>query len=305
VTPLCISWRQASASAVAALALLPFIGSAAPRTSADYSISAEALSVTGSRTESSSYTNDSDAGGVTGISSAAADTMKHGYAGQLYDIVALSVTAPPSDSFNENTGRQLIAAPLADDSTTLAPFDPATVTWEVVAGPIASISTSGLATAATVYQDTLATVGANTSGLTGQLNLTVLNVATDDFGAYAGDGIDDGWQVQYFGENNPNAGPNADPDGDGQNNRFEYTAGNSPIDSVSRFELRMSERGKLVFTPRLPDRTYAIEYRFSLTSGDWAPLTGFTQSDNGTERTVSDTDVSSATKFYQVKISYP
>jgi hypothetical protein len=306
VTLFCISWRRAGATAVASLALLPFIGLAAPRTSADYSINAEALSVAGSRTGSSSYTNDSNTGGVAGISSAATDTVKHGYAGQLYDIVALSVTAPPSNALNENTGRQLFAAPLADDSTTLAPFDPATVTWGVIAGPIASISTGGLATAATVYQDTLATVGASTLGLTGQLALTVLNVASDDFGGYAGDGIDDAWQVQYFGENNPNAGPNADPDGDGQTNLFEYIAGNAPNDSASRFELRMTERGKLVFTPRLPDRTYAIEYRADLSNGaDWAPLTGFNQSDNGSERTVVDTDASTPAKVYRVRISYP
>ena len=305
MTPFHLSSRPAVAAAVALLALLPLISSAAPRTSADYSINAEALSVAGSRTGSSSYTSDSNAGGITGISTAATDVAKHGYAGQLYDIVALSVTAPPSSSLNENTGRQLFAAPLADDSTTLAALDPAVVTWQIVAGPIASISTGGLATAATVYQDTPATVGASASGLAGQLTLTVLNVTTDDFGSYAGDGIDDAWQVQYFGENNPNAGPNADPDGDGQTNRFEYIAGDAPNDSTSRFDLRTTERGKLVFTPRRPDRTYAIEYRFSLTGADWAPLTGFTQSDNGAERTVVDPDASSPTKVYRVKISYP
>ena len=46
------------------------------------------------------------------------------------------------------------------------------------------------------------------AGSTGSLNLTVLNVNQDNFGSYAGDGIGDDWQVQYFGlPSNPAAGP--------------------------------------------------------------------------------------------------
>jgi PKD repeat protein len=46
------------------------------------------------------------------------------------------------------------------------------------------------------------------------------------------------WQVQYFGStNNPAADPNADPDGDGQNNLSEFLAGTNPTNSASAFRI--------------------------------------------------------------------
>ena len=84
---------------------------------------------------------------------------------------------------------------------------------------------SRLTTAATVYQDTAAVVQVTYQTLTDTLNLTVLNTLPDNFSTYAADGIDDDWQVLYFGLGNPNAGPLIDPDYDGQNNLFEFTAG--------------------------------------------------------------------------------
>jgi PKD repeat protein len=46
------------------------------------------------------------------------------------------------------------------------------------------------------------------------------------------------WQIQYFGSiNNPNAAPDADPDGDGQNNMAEFLAGTDPTNSASSFHI--------------------------------------------------------------------
>ena len=47
----------------------------------------------------------------------------------------------------------------------------------------------------------------------------MLDTIADNFGTYAGDGLGDDWQVQYFGLSNPNAAPLLDPDFDGHNNR--------------------------------------------------------------------------------------
>jgi len=63
----------------------------------------------------------------------------------------------------------------------------------------------------------------------------VINVGNDDFGSYAGDGLDDAWQVSYFGSDNPNAAPGADPDGDFMSNRGEYIAGTIPTNATSHF----------------------------------------------------------------------
>ncbi|MGZ4966336.1 MAG: hypothetical protein ACXV97_04100, partial [Chthoniobacterales bacterium] len=250
------------------------------------------------------------AAGQTAIVTSGSYANKSGFVGELYEIVALSITAS-SNNLNETASRQLNAAPMADDSTTFAALDPSTISWSIVSGPLASISLSGIATAGNVYQDTDASAGGTAQSLSGQLNLTILNVGTDDFGAYAGDQIDDSWQVQYFGQPpNPLAGPNVDADGTGQTNLFKFVAGLNPLDG-SRFTLSIQPMSgqpaqkNLVFQPLVSGRTYNVQFRTNLTSGSWGALTGTTQSDNGNQRTVTDLNASGAPKYYQVQISRP
>jgi hypothetical protein len=284
---------------------------AAVRSSASYSLAAESMDNAGRPSSSASYTHSGSAGSIVGLGSVASpnETIKHGYIGQLYEIIALQL-ALPSANLNETASAQLTAAPLLDDATTLASLDPSSVTWSIVSGPLASISTGGMATAATVYQDTPASVGGVAGALNGQFTLTVLNVGNDDFGLYAGDGIDDSWQVQYFGQNNPNAGPNADPDGDGQNNLFESMAGLIPTDRSSRFTLQIaagvSATSKtLTFNPIVAGRSYLIQSKPDLTSATWSPVSSTNQSDNGTARSVTDPNASGGKKTYRVQISKP
>lgn len=52
-------------------------------------------------------------------------------------------------------------------------------------------------------------------GLSGTGIPTVINVNNDDHGSYAGDSIDDVWQVRYFGTNNPLVSPTKDAEGTG------------------------------------------------------------------------------------------
>ncbi len=288
---------------------------AASRSSASYSVPAESIGAAGSGVQSGSYTFEGSAlcefGAADNPAPASAGYVtKPGYVGELYNIVALSVTAPPSSSLNEGTTRQLNAAPLADDGTTNALIAPSTVTWSIVSGPIASITTAGVATAGTVYQDTAAAVGGVAQGLSGQLNLTILNVSTDDFGAYANDGIDDSWQVQYFGQPpNALAGPNVDADGTGQTNLFKFVAGLNPLDG-SRFTLSIQTvigqptKRNVIFQPLVSGRTYSVQFKTSLTTPSWQALTGTTQVDNGNTRTVTDTSAV-APKYYHVQISKP
>ena len=300
--------------------ICPICGSifAGSRSSANYSIPADSFDAAGGRGQSTNYAVNGNAvgefgAGANAVASSAAYTNKPGYVGELYDIISLGITAPPSNNLNETASRQLNAAPLADDATTLAALDPSTVAWSVVIGPISSISAGGLATAGNVYQGTPATVGGSAQGLNGQLNLNILNVGSDDFGAYAGDQIDDDWQVQYFGEPpNPLAGPNADPDGDGQNNSFEFTAGLIPNDPTSRFVLKVENvigqptQRNVIFNPLVSGRSYTPQCTSSLiVPASWATLTGTTQSDNGSERTVTDLDAATAPKFYRVHITRP
>jgi hypothetical protein len=62
---------------------------------------------------------------------------------------------------------------------------------------------------------------------------------------------------------------------------------------------------KIIFSPRLASRTYVVTFRTDLTAGSWAPLTGFTFSDVGDERTVIDLNATGPEKFYRVELTYP
>ena len=96
------------------------------------------------------------------------------------------------------------------------------------------------------------------------------NVKTDDLPGYLGDGIDDVWQVQYFGLNNPQAAPTVDADGTGQTNFLKYIAGLNRLDPNSRFTLTAQPvagrpgRKNLIFSPRLTDRTYMVKSKTDL-----------------------------------------
>ena len=130
----------------------------APRSSANYTISPESTDSGGQRAVSTNYTNDGSAGGVAGISTVAApaETAKHGYIGQLYEITSLAVNASPA-SIDEGATRQLAAWQVLDDASYLN-VSPTAIAWSVVTGPLNGISATGLAAAGPVYQNTSATV---------------------------------------------------------------------------------------------------------------------------------------------------
>lgn len=280
---------------------------AGPRTSTSYHVATDTTDGGGERSTSASYTNDGSAGGVVGISTVAvpAQTVKHGYTGQLAEVTSLQLAASPT-TLNETATRQLSVMETLDDLTTAAV--PATsITWSVQSGPLSSISASGLVTAGSVYEDSFASVMGSYDGATDSLDLTVLESIPDNFGTYAGDDLDDVWQVQYFGLNNPNAAPLLDPDFDGQTNLFEYTAGFIPNDRTSRFHWRIEavpgfpNHKKLIFSPLVLGRTYTVKTSTAV-GASMSPLSSFTSSDSGSERTITDTNASGTKQYYTVEI---
>ena len=296
---------------VICLAMLCFPTPILAGTSASYTLSPETLDGGGRKGTSANYTIDSSISAVASATTGSATaTAKGGFIGQLYEITGFAITAIPA-TVNEAATRQLIAGWALDDATLLA-FNPALVTWSVLSGPLTSINASGLATAGTVFQNTAATVRGVFGSETATLALTVANVNPDDFGSYAGDGLDDAWQNQYFGLNNPNAAPTADPDGDGQTNLFEFTAGLIPNDPASRFTLTVAPvagqpaQKNVIFAPRLTGRTYTVKAKASLLTGSYLPLTNASApSDDGQVRTITDLSASGAVKFYEVEITKP
>lgn len=282
---------------------------AGPRTSADYSITTDTTDAGGAQTASASYINNSSTGGVTGLSTAAspAAMAKHGYIGQLYEITALQITASPL-TINEGITRQLSASQILDDDSLLN-LAAGTVAWSIQSGPLSGVNANGLATAGVVAQDTAATVQGTFAGLSGSLNLTVLDTIPDNFGTYAGDTLPDDWQVQYFGVDNPLAAPHADPTGGGQDNLFKYIAGLDPLDVNSRFAIASapvpSQPGqmRIIISPVLAGRTYTVRTTTDLSTAIWPTLTGAIINDNGSERTITDPNATGPRKFYKVEIT--
>ncbi len=283
---------------------------AALRTGGTYAIATDTVNSAGGRSASAGYANEGSLGGFGGVSTAPAPVgiARHGYIGQLYEA-SLQLGAV-STNVAEGTPRQIDASQLLDDATVIA-LNPAQVTWSVLSGPIASINAAGILTAATVYQHSNAVAGALHQGLGASLMFRIVNVGSDDFGSYVGDGLDDAWQVQYFGADNTNAAPARDPDGDGQNNAFEYIAGLIPTDAGSKFNLTIldglaANQRRVVFAPRFPGRTYTVMYHAN--AGDpppLVPLGGLSTADAGPQRTVTDLNATATNRFYKVRITFP
>jgi len=192
----------------------------------------------------------------------------------------------------------------------------ASVAWSVAGGPLTGISVSGLATVGIVYQTTVATAQGIYAGNTGTLGLTVVNVNDDNYREYAGDGIGDKWQVDYFGQPpNANAGPAIDITGTGKNNLFKYIAGLNPIDrsaSNAVFTLAIQPvpgqpaRKNLTFSPAWADRNYTAKSKPDLNAATWGSISasGLTIS-SGTVGTITDLSATGAQKFYRIEITKP
>jgi len=255
-------------------------------------------------------TNDASIGGVGCISSAtgtATVTAKHSYVGQLYDLLAVAL-GTSSTNLDEGSTRQLYAAAGLDDLTTLI-LPPTDLSWTVLTGPLSGIDAAGLVTAETVYQDTPATVRGDYQGLTGDLALTVLNVSDDDYLTYGSDGIDDLWQVGYFGSPpNADAAPTANTDNDPFNNLGEFLTGYDPTDGNSYFTQRFVALNGTIATVELskiiPGTQYYLERSTDLGDSDpWTPVLDITTNVEVTDHQVQDPNTTDSKQFYRVAIT--
>ena len=136
-------------------------------------------------------------------------------------------------------------------------------------------------------------------------NKTIGAIFTKDTAAY------DTWASSFDLDPTTDGAPTADPDGDGQNNLFEFIAGVLPNDALSRFHWRVEEdplnsgQSRIVFSPRFDDRTYNLKSSTTLQASDWINFTGSSVIDDGNERTVIDSDTSDTSKFYRLEIAKP
>ncbi len=257
----------------------------------------------GQRATSASYVNDGSVGNISGISGTGAQVARHGYPGQLTEVVSLTVTSTPS-SVSECSTSQITGTVTMDDAT-ITELAGSDIAWGAVTYPVLSLDSNGVLTAAYVYGVATGMVNGVCLGMAGSTSVQVI-------GPYASSSIPGAWFLQYFGAPpNPLAAPTADATGTGQNNLFKYVTGLNPTNAVSRFVLKIASvpgqpgQQRLIFSPRLSDRTYTVEYVTNLVNGAFANLTLTSTSDNGLERTVTDLNGTASAKFYRMKIAYP
>ena len=272
-------------------------------TSADYTIAADDLAPSGQRSVSADYAADQSVSD-TGASGTSLNYLaRQGYTGQLYDPAALTLTASPA-AVSETTTSQLSAIVVNDDAT-FAPLPATAVLWSVVSGPVREIRSQGVLYPNPVYADTPARVRGQWSGLTGFADLTVRNTDDDNYRSYAADGVPDSWQVNYFGPDIPAGLAAADPDGDGQDNAFEYLAGLLPNDPLSHFDIAISTasptRRNIEFGPLSSGRSYRLEASLDLSLWQAVPAP-FLISDDGHLRILQDGLAIEPRKFYRIRI---
>ena len=277
------------------------------RIGTDYKISIESMD-NGGTAVSADYSANSAIGGSGGIAVGVDPIIKHGYIGQLYEIKSVNLSATPN-TVNEVETRQISAMAALDDESILVLQD-SDPDWSINGWPLASVSSEGIVTAAAVYESTSGTVSAVYNTCSGLLSLVVLDVDTDNYGSYAGDDLEDGWQVYHFGIDNPDAAPWKDPDSDGQSNSYEWVVGTDPTTNTSRFNMwietvsGVSTQIDIVFNPAFVDRDYIVQKRSDLMSGSWTDMAIFAESTNGTERTMRDLNATDKSAFYRVQVNF-
>ena len=231
----------------------------------------------------------------------------------------------------ENSTRQLYSLPAMDryNAISLPVIATQPESQTVNAGQTATF-TAGAAFSVPLYYQWQRN-GTNIGGATGA-SYTTPAVTTNDAGAVFGVVISNdkgpvtssnatltivmpyqSWQLEYFGCTNcPQAAPNADPTGTGQNNWFKYVAGLNPTNPASRFVLTAASVTnppagfKLTYGPLAAGRTYTPLSCTNLTAGHWTPLAGYLGPviDAGIA-TLTDTNLSTPARFYRLSISYP
>lgn len=276
------------------------------RSSADYTILQDTLDSAGQRGTSASYAADQSVSAIGSIATAAGGlTLRQGYTGLLLDVAGLSADIEPQPLAELAEGQ--LSAVLANDDGSFVPIPAQQVAWSVITGPIRNLTPEGLVTADRTYTTSAATIKATWQGYNNNVDFSITESVPDNFGIYTGDGVNDAWQVQWFGENNPLGVGGSDADGDGDPNALEWAAGVNPTNANDRFEFTLQSITASVATLRfnkvIPGTQYKIMKNASdLGAGAWVLLQNLSFPALGTNVDTQDASIPGKRYFYRVDL---
>jgi len=140
-----------------------------------------------------------------------------------------------------------------------------------------------------------------TKGNTSQ-DLFYFHTAPADFGDSDGDGLDDNWEVQHFGDLSHDG--TADTDGDGQSDLSEFLMGTDPKDANSVFEgkalTRTADGRVLVQWASVPGRTYVVQYKDDLNQLLWESLASAVTASAEQSELLDDSAAGASQRYYRV-----
>lgn len=195
----------------------------------------------------------------------------------------------------------------APSSVSLLGISPGAVSWTPGENPLFSLTSAGQAVTKKVLREASEDISFALGSYTATASVTVRDSDPDNFGDFAGDGLEDDWQELYFGERSDLALPDLDPDADGFSNRFEYLARLDPLDAASTFHVRISKENAqspsiaITFGPVAPDVQYTVKHKLRLEDAEYLPIVPQSVVNNADSRTISHLPLSPAA-FYIVEL---
>lgn len=206
------------------------------RSSTHYRVESESISAGVSEGRSETYEGTSGAGlpPPTDQKSPAYDASPD-LSGQLSVPMGFALAGPANVAEGESA--QFYPALALDDGTFQSLGFEGAVFTLLTSSSWSQLSEGGLLSTSPLPQPERLTLQVIQGAAQAIREINVMDTLKDNFAPYAQDGLDDAWQFAWFGANHPAGGAQADADGDGLNNAFEYFTGTSPIDRLSAFRL--------------------------------------------------------------------
>jgi hypothetical protein len=116
-----------------------------------------------------------------------------------------------------------------------------------------------------------------------------------------GDGMDDDWEVTYFGDLSHDG--SADTDCDGLTDLQEFRAGTNPTTNTSALRclaVAGANNGATVYWSAVPGRTYRVEFKNGLNGTAWQTLVDAVTANSALASVVDASASSSRQRFYRV-----